>query len=356
MIQTAAWGPIINRNIKDGGIEYSTDDSSWTSAYEFTNLFGVGSTSNTSFALLTFTAQTARYWRIRIDANYTDSYVGTGEWILWDSTLIGARLDVGLSITSSPDAGTASATELSNRILAAYGLFYDTPYDAVRKLHVDFGSVNYFGGLDVVKCSLGLGQDYWPIKIDLWTSADGTTWAYRESTTLVAGGPSLISTIVFSRIYNSRYVRMIFHSQADPYRSVQFVEWFIYATLTPAAPPDPTSVTARASNTGTDIELTWGEIAGDDNLLADLVYKVERQKDGAGWSTLTSTHPVTHYVDTSLAAGAYDYRITAINSYHARESSAVQTGASTTSPAAAGGGAGRTGAVSSQLVGASRQP
>ena len=321
------------RAIRNGGGEYSTDDAAWSSAYEFTDLFGGGAPANGTTAQLTFTAQTARYWRIRIDSHYGAAYFcGTCEVVF--TTAIGSRLDNGGSfVLTSPEANTSSASEMSNRVMATYGFYFTgTAAGASRTFEIDLGSAQYIGGLDVIAYSL---VNFWPTQLYLYTSTDGAPWTFAEVVTPPSWSNAVLA-IPFSRIYSSRYFKFF---PINASAGMLWMEWFIYATLTPAVPPDPTSVTARASDTGTDIELTWSEIAGDDNLLADLVYDITRQKDGGGYGSIATGVTGLYYVDTSLAAGDYDYKVQARNLYHARTSTAVQTGASITSPAAAAGGA-----------------
>lgn len=332
--------------IKDGGIEYSTDDVVWTSAYEFLTLYNGGGRFNTE---MQFTPQTARYWRVRIDAGYGGAgYIECEEFLLWDSTKIGARLDNGGSLVlTAPGATTASASTMASRIWGAggsgYGLHWSTLVaGAACTLHVDLGSVQYIGGLDINQYG---ATGYWPAIFYLYTSTDGVTWTYAETVTLPASSVSKLVAVPFSRVYSTRYIKFI---PIGVTTGLIWVNWYVYATLTPAAPPDPTSVTARASATGTNIELTWSEIAGDDNLLADIVFDITRQKDGGGYASIATGVVGLDYVDTFLAAGVYDYKVQARNLYHARTSSAVQSSASVTSPAAAGGG----GAARSGFAGA----
>ena len=105
-------------------------------------------------------------------------------------------------------------------------------------------------------------------------------------------------------------------------------------------PSDPASVTAAAGSADASaIHLRWTHAgASDDNLAADVVFDVERRVDAGSWSTVATGLALKYFVDSGLAAGAYDYRVTARNAYHARTSSAVQSSAAVTVPVSAGGG------------------
>ena len=343
-------------SIRNGKVQYSTDDAAWSDAASFTDLFGAALNSKWKLATITFAAQTARYWRILVQSDWGGGiYCGIQEVYFCSSASMGVRLDnAGGTVFDMFDAPVESPSVMCNRQFDAYGMQMaaSAGVGVITKFTVDFGSSVYLGGFDYITFS---DANYKQDIIDVWTSTDGLVWTHCESVVLDAWVANKLYRVPFSRIYQSRY--FMFCPRLLAFAGVIWMEWFFYATLTPAAPPDPTSVTARASATGTDIELTWSEIAGDDNLLADLVYDITRQKDGGGYGSIATGVTGLYYVDTSLAAGDYDYKVQARNLYHARTSTAVQTGASVTSPsAAAGGGAGRTGAVSSQLVGASRQP
>ena len=336
----ASNGYSADASIKDGSIQYSSDNSSWSTAATFADLF-VGAATTTKMALVTFAAQTARYWRVNITANYGNvNYVGCNEWLLWDSTLIGSELDnAGGFVLTGPGASVASASEMSNRSWATYGFYYNLANNTSFTFEWDFGSAQYVGGLEVLNYA---ATTYEPQKLYVYTSTNGTTWTFAEVVSVTAELADSIQAINFSRIYSTRYFKFFPISGST---GVLWREWFINATLTPATPPVPTSLVVTGdSDDATSLQLRWSQAAGDDNVVADLQWEVQRSFNAGAMATIaTVVAPGTglqEYIDTGLAAGTYSYQVRSAHRYHAQASAYTAASTAIMSPIAAAGGGG----------------
>jgi hypothetical protein len=325
---------VADRSIKDGGIEWSDDDATWHSVDEFTNLFGASAPSPAfQFVLRTFTRTSARYWRIRIDSRYGTTYLGCVEWGLFDSTAIGARLDNDAALALTFHGASGSKALLNNRAFQSEQAYRASSLPGM--MDIDFGSAQYLGGFEVVQYP----GAFWVGTFLLVGSDDGSTWEYLETVTPPAAVNGKIHTLAFARIHHRRYFRFFVDNGTGS--GIILQEWFVYASLTPAVPPDPTSVVAAASPDDDATALVrWSQAAGDDNAAGDIRWTLERQKDGGGWGAVATGLTTKFYVDPGLADGEYEYRVTAVHAYHAQESSAVAAAASVTIPAAGGAGGG----------------
>jgi len=222
---------------------------------------------------------------------------------------------------------------LTNHIFNTYGWYNGTKWSAIE---VDFVSTQYVGGF---ACNKYATVGYWPTAFWIYTSTDGAAWTLQEIVThgIADSSGNEFESIAFSRIYGARYLRIEANGLAA---GTIVADIFMHATLTPATPPVPTSLIVTGdSDDATSLQLRWSQAAGDDNVVADLQWNVDRQKDGGGYSTV-ATVTAQEYIDVGLTAGSYEYKVRAVGRYHAVASAYTAACTAITSPIAAAGGGG----------------
>lgn len=336
----------VARSPKDFTIQASDDGIAWDDVAVVANFFGAVAPANVSrWAVAAVNRQVGkRHMRLYFTGAYAGAdYVAMGEVFVWDSTLLGSELlaDVGTVLRFYDASAQSSQAVLTDKALTPTYGWYNTQHGGT--LEVDLGAEKYVGGFDFRAYTSG---QYTPDTMKFLVSGDGSrqSWAPGETVDLSAlglVGTNRIAGLALSRIYRTRYFQLVADKQAGKNGCVLWWNLELHETLIPAPPPDPTGVEAGAGKDDPSaIEVRWAQAAGDDNALADIRWTVERRQDGGAWAEVAALLTTPYFVDSGLAAGAYDYRVKAVHAWHARESGLVQTPASVAVPASAGGGGG----------------
>lgn len=332
-IDTICWistGQFANSSIRNGSIQWSDDNSTWTTHHSFTDLGGAGVATAKRFTI-SFTLDTHRYWRIKIDSNWGYGLVAGCRMLAYNSADLGANALSGGSLLLAFNAvGTFS--KFNDDIIQEAGVYCYTCNVALGNMCLDLGAVRYVEQALIANYTSVFLPGYITIYIsdtgayNTWTQVERRKWS--DMFTFIDYN---FFDFKFLKKYKTRYIRFDFDAYESTNAALAFTcfEFAMFTASTPTAPSTP--VLTSVTQTDSDVGLAWSWATGTDNLISDdIVFDVERQLNGGGYSAIATGLEDTFYTDVSAPTGTVQYRVKARNKYHLEESAYVTSDALTT--------------------------